>query len=223
MSDLQLLALALDPRTKDLLMVDQEIKTKTWKTLTNYALEVNRHQESHVEMKTRDRFMRFVSTQSFQHSVEQEVALWQSQKSIPPRTIISENPLVYQYPDVLGFWKTHSHLFPILAPIARKVLAVPATSVPSERVGSVAGNITRARRSRLSPDLIDDLTFGAMNWKFLTKRDHVEIFRSRVEEKNEVSREEKKMEDEEESEDESESSSEDELQSLSEESDEGEN
>lgn len=40
MSDLQLLALALDPRTKDLLMVDQEIKTKTWKTLTNYALEV---------------------------------------------------------------------------------------------------------------------------------------------------------------------------------------
>ena len=51
------------------------------------------------------------------------------------------------------------------------MLSIPATSVPYERAGSIAGNIVSARRGRLSPKLIENLTFGSMNWNFLSQVD----------------------------------------------------
>ena len=43
--------------------------------------------------------------------------------------------------------------------LARKYLAIPATSAPSERVFSLAGNICSRRRASLSPDHLDALVF----------------------------------------------------------------
>lgn len=51
------------------------------------------------------------------------------------------------------------------------MLAIPATSVPCERAGSIAGNIVSARRARLTPKLIENLAFGSMNWSFLSQVD----------------------------------------------------
>ena len=42
-------------------------------------------------------------------------------------------------------------IYPNLSQLARKILAVPATSAPIERVFSHAGNILRPDRSRLKP------------------------------------------------------------------------
>ena len=47
------------------------------------------------------------------------------------------------------------------------MLAVKGSSVPSERVASVAGNIVTYKRSRLSAEFVEDLTMCSMNWKFL--------------------------------------------------------
>jgi hypothetical protein len=55
------------------------------------------------------------------------------------------------------------------------VLAIPATSVPCERAASIAGNIVSARRARLSPQLIENLAFGSMNWNFLSEFDLDEL------------------------------------------------
>lgn len=55
------------------------------------------------------------------------------------------------------------------------MLAVPATSVPCERAGSVAGNIVSHRRARMTPKLIENLAFGSMNWKFLAEYDVQEL------------------------------------------------
>lgn len=49
------------------------------------------------------------------------------------------------------------------------VLAVKGSSVASERVGSVVGNIVSNRRARLSPEFVEDLALGALNWDFLNK------------------------------------------------------
>jgi len=39
----------------------------------------------------------------------------------------------------LAFWKSHEKLFPKLFLLSQKYLCIPATSVPSERLFSIAG------------------------------------------------------------------------------------
>ena len=43
--------------------------------------------------------------------------------------------------------------------IARRVLAVPSTSVPSERIFSAAGLLINKLRNRLSSDIVDSIIF----------------------------------------------------------------
>lgn len=54
------------------------------------------------------------------------------------------NPLDYQ--------KVNSNRYPNLTKLAKKYLAVPATSGGVERVFSIAGALKRARRVRLTPE-----------------------------------------------------------------------
>ena len=61
--------------------------------------------------------------------------------------------------DPLLWWKSHQHEFPLLACVARRVLCVPGTSVPSERVFSTAGDVISAQRANLSPENADMLIF----------------------------------------------------------------
>lgn len=46
-----------------------------------------------------------------------------------------------------------------MAKIARKYLAIPATSVASERMFSFAGGVCTDRRNRLSDDTVSDIVF----------------------------------------------------------------
>lgn len=64
----------------------------------------------------------------------------------------------------LVWWKRRSISFPILAQLARKWLGCVATSVPSERVFSSAGNIVAAKRSSLDPSIVRDLVFIHENY-----------------------------------------------------------
>ena len=65
--------------------------------------------------------------------------------------------------DPCQFWARNADRFPSVAKLARKYLAIPATSVPSERVFSAAGNIVTARRNCLSPDNVNMLVFLCKN------------------------------------------------------------
>ena len=53
--------------------------------------------------------------------------------------------------------------YPILSHLARKYLAISATSVPSERAFSSAGNIVSVKRSCLQPESVNMLVFLAEN------------------------------------------------------------
>lgn len=59
----------------------------------------------------------------------------------------------------LDFWKQSHSLYPRLARIAKRVFAVPATSAAVEREFSLAGNIVTKKRSRLSPETVNDIIF----------------------------------------------------------------
>jgi hypothetical protein len=50
----------------------------------------------------------------------------------------------------LEWWRKNEYLYPCLAKYAKRVLAIPATSAPSERVFSVAGQTVTKKRSRLT-------------------------------------------------------------------------
>jgi len=59
----------------------------------------------------------------------------------------------------LDWWKENEQKYPRVAVVARKVLAVPASSVPSERVFSSAGLLVNKLRNRLAPALVDGIVF----------------------------------------------------------------
>ena len=59
--------------------------------------------------------------------------------------------------DTLDWWKNHSEVIPILSKLARRFLAIPASSSKSERVFSSGTNFVTAKRSNLNPEKVEDL------------------------------------------------------------------
>ncbi|ESN92828.1 hypothetical protein HELRODRAFT_153206, partial [Helobdella robusta] len=53
--------------------------------------------------------------------------------------------------------------FPTIAKVARKYLAIPATSAPSEQIFSMSGQIINERRNRLKPEHVEQLVFLCHN------------------------------------------------------------
>jgi len=69
--------------------------------------------------------------------------------------------------DPFEWWRDHKALYPLLAMVARKWLAVPASSASSERVFSSAGLTLTKKRQRLLPGRIAKLVFLKTAWPAL--------------------------------------------------------
>ena len=65
------------------------------------------------------------------------------------------NPLI--------FFQYNSSQFPLLSQIAKELLCIPATSVPSESLFSMAGIIQNELRNRINPGLLNILNFYKAN------------------------------------------------------------
>ena len=63
----------------------------------------------------------------------------------------------------LRWWMGNKAMFPGLASVAKKMLAVPATSVASERLFSKAGDVITKKRNQLSASKADQLCFFMEN------------------------------------------------------------
>ncbi|XP_026667907.1 zinc finger BED domain-containing protein 1-like [Ceratina calcarata] len=80
------------------------------------------------------------------------------------RLYLAEN-VVSQNTNVISWWKANIVRFPLLAAVARNLLAIPATQVTSERLFSTAGNIVNEKRSRLCSENVEMLSFLHVNSK----------------------------------------------------------
>lgn len=65
--------------------------------------------------------------------------------------------------DPLEWWKANEKTFPILSKLAKKYLAIPATSVPVERFFSKAGNILTKKRASMKPKTFEMLMYVGIN------------------------------------------------------------
>jgi hypothetical protein len=82
-----------------------------------------------------------------------EVEVYKQEDSIP----LSSDPLAW--------WKQNQYKFPLLSNYAKTVLCIPATSVPSERVFSTAGDIVTGQRANIKSENVDMLLFLKKNLK----------------------------------------------------------
>jgi len=64
-----------------------------------------------------------------------------------------------QNQDILQWWKEHSDKLPLMAKLASRILAIPASSAASERSFSTSGRVIEERRTRLKGDTVDSLLF----------------------------------------------------------------
>jgi hypothetical protein len=81
----------------------------------------------------------------FAASARREIEVFKQVPFLPfldPTTLERTNPL--------RWWRDHETSFPFLSKLARRVLCVPATSAPSERLFSVAGQTITKKRNRLT-------------------------------------------------------------------------
>jgi hypothetical protein len=62
-------------------------------------------------------------------------------------------------PDPLHWWKQKEYLFPRIARLARKYLALPASSAPSERIFSKMNVVCDKRRASLDPERVERMVF----------------------------------------------------------------
>lgn len=67
--------------------------------------------------------------------------------------------------DIVDWWAKHSTTYPTLARIAQDVCAIPASSVPCERLFSAGAEIATDRRSRLGADKFEELQILKHAWR----------------------------------------------------------
>jgi len=93
--------------------------------------------------------------------IEEELTCYRSCKGIP---LLSPDG---GYSCPLEWWSNHHQSFPHLWELAKRVLSIPATSAPSERVFSVASHVVNKKRVRLEPETVDLLIYLRGNRDFV--------------------------------------------------------
>ncbi|XP_029458251.1 zinc finger BED domain-containing protein 4-like [Rhinatrema bivittatum] len=97
---------------------------------------------------------------------DQQQYLQEKLSEIHVKSFLSE-PVQSMDTDPLRYWAQKASMWPELAIVAQHFLSCPPTSVQSERVFSITGNIVSPHRARLSPDLVEQLVFIKMNFPLL--------------------------------------------------------
>jgi hypothetical protein len=117
-----------------------------------------------------DEFNRNTNLRSSSHALEIELYMKQgSDKS----TKAADDGDEEEY-NPLSFWKKMHSSYPVLSKVAARVLGVPAASAAVEREFSLAGNIITQKRSKLSPDAVNDMVFNHSYKKYHHRFNHAD-------------------------------------------------
>jgi zinc finger BED domain-containing protein 1 (E3 SUMO-protein ligase ZBED1) len=159
----------LDPRFKNKLFDSALAVANTMKLLTKEATtNMNSNASAAAdhedpETSTEEQPLRFNSlwaphTVVVEKNSQASETSTQSVLSVEMRQYFAE-PLMIRKSDPLLYWENNKCKYPNLHKLAVKYLSIIATSVPSERLFSSAGDIITPERNRLDDRNLDDLLF----------------------------------------------------------------
>ena len=111
----------------------------------------------HLESNTESREPNRSSLFSFMESDEEHTTFHGTNKSELDDYLIKHT--IPDDSDPLSFWKDNESTYPNLAELAKKYLAIPASSAPVERLFSIGGKIFRPDRCNLSDERFEMLMF----------------------------------------------------------------
>lgn len=164
----------LDPRFKKMAFGVEENATNAQKWISDEMVKLMANSGSNIEETNINNEKETQTIQSDCEKDTQVISLWshfdnrvaQAKDSLSAGTSVSlmirqylEMPYLLRNQNPLKFWEKHKYTFPELYKLHLKYLGVPATSVPSERVFSKAGQLTNIRRNRLLPKNVDKIIF----------------------------------------------------------------
>ena len=158
--DPPVLASALDPRYHQLKFFSSEQRSVIYSKLKELAVEVHAEaqtveteaQESIAKRPRQDSAIDFLLGDSLgngdaDRSPQDEVE------------IFLREPVLGTNANPLKWWKANESRFLILSKLAKRLLCIPATSVPAERIFSTSGLIVNNQRASLKPENLDMLVF----------------------------------------------------------------
>lgn len=163
----------LDPRMKKLAFsLDSGIKkaeTEIFKDLSKLeSAQQTSHQKNPAPLQNTETPRKETGIWAvFDNKVQKHI----SQASVPvvrPQlelTRYNQEMLIPRNQDPLQWWRENEAMFPLLKNVAKRYLCIPATSVPSERLFSKAGELISHRRNGLSPNNVDMVLFLNKNVK----------------------------------------------------------
>lgn len=163
----------MDPRYKLVLFPGEEEEIAA-KIKQDVLLAMDQRAENIVEpSQPAASILRATTPSHSRHSIDGALAemLADSAQSSPatadlhPVDKYLTSPAVPMTSDPAKFWIEQRTMFPTIYTHALSLLSCPSTSVASERVFSITGRIIEKRRSRLTPDNVEMLSFIKFNMK----------------------------------------------------------
>ncbi|KAJ8342953.1 hypothetical protein SKAU_G00328810 [Synaphobranchus kaupii] len=148
-------ATALDPRFKDLKCMPRAEREEVWRVLCE-VLKNREPPRAEVEPEPPKKKMALLLMATNSESDDEA----QSNK---PLDRYRAEPSIDTEQCPLQWWSTHTGAHGGLAPIAQRYLATPASTVPCERLFSLAGHIVHKKRSSLSSENVNKLVCLS-NW-----------------------------------------------------------
>ncbi|XP_047192925.1 uncharacterized protein LOC118318563 [Scophthalmus maximus] len=155
-----MIATALDPRFKDLKCIPRAERSEVWASVTNLVKEQRVIAEKPMEENTSEppkKKLTLLAASSESDSEQEEDSIEDSVRRYRAGPAISSDSCP------LEWWSKHAGSHSRLAPYAQKYLATPATSVPCERLFSLAGQIVQKKRASLSSENVNNLVCLS-NW-----------------------------------------------------------
>ncbi|XP_068577816.1 E3 SUMO-protein ligase ZBED1-like [Cebidichthys violaceus] len=154
------IATALDPRFKHLKCIPRAERAEVWASVTNLLKEQRVVAEQPVEATTSEppkKKLALLAASSESDSEQEEDSVENSVRRYRSEPTISTEACP------LEWWSKHAGSHSRLASIAQQYLTTPATSVPCERLFSLAGHIVQKKRVSLSSENVNDLVCLS-NW-----------------------------------------------------------